>query len=91
MPSIDPAQALAEARARHQSGDLPAAEAGYRADHPAVKRACDFLLERQLPDGGWGEEPETCIDICLPTTIEIKLDFNICFVGLTHNVANSVR
>ena len=31
MPSIEPAQALAEARARHQSGDLPAAEAGYRA------------------------------------------------------------
>jgi squalene/oxidosqualene cyclase-like protein len=38
------------------------AEAGYREDHPAVKRACDFLLERQLPDGGWGEEPETCIE-----------------------------
>jgi squalene/oxidosqualene cyclase-like protein len=33
---------------------------GLGADHPALKRAAEFLLAKQLPDGGWGETPESC-------------------------------
>lgn len=25
-----------------------------------VQKACQFLLERQMPDGGWGEDFESC-------------------------------
>lgn len=31
--------------------------AGLGVDHPAVKRACDFLKSKQQADGGWGETP----------------------------------
>jgi squalene/oxidosqualene cyclase-like protein len=34
--------------------------AGLAADHPALARAADFLLAKQLPDGGWGETAESC-------------------------------
>ncbi|MCD6499655.1 MAG: squalene--hopene cyclase [Deltaproteobacteria bacterium] len=34
--------------------------AGLKPSHPAVQRACDFLVAKQLPDGGWGELAESC-------------------------------
>jgi squalene/oxidosqualene cyclase-like protein len=34
--------------------------AGLGADHPALIHAATFLLAKQLPDGGWGETPESC-------------------------------
>jgi squalene cyclase len=34
--------------------------AGLDADHAALRRAADFLLSKQLPDGGWGETAESC-------------------------------
>ena len=34
--------------------------AGLPADHPALSRAADFLVEKQLADGGWGETAESC-------------------------------
>ncbi|KAG8516570.1 Lanosterol synthase [Galemys pyrenaicus] len=33
---------------------------GYRAPRAEVARACDFLLSRQMADGGWGEDFESC-------------------------------
>ena len=34
--------------------------AGLDEDDPAIQRALEFLVDRQLPDGGWGELPESC-------------------------------
>ena len=34
--------------------------AGLAADHPALAAAARFLIAKQLPDGGWGETPESC-------------------------------
>jgi squalene/oxidosqualene cyclase-like protein len=34
--------------------------AGLPAGHDAIQRACDFLVEHQLEDGGWGELSESC-------------------------------
>lgn len=31
-----------------------------RAVCAAVSQACDFLLSRQMADGGWGEDFESC-------------------------------
>lgn len=25
------------------------------ASHPQVRKACEFLISKQQPDGGWGE------------------------------------
>lgn len=30
-------------------------------DRAALRRACDFLLSKQLPDGGWGESYLSCL------------------------------
>lgn len=32
----------------------------YRAACAEVARACDFLLSKQMADGGWGEDFESC-------------------------------
>jgi squalene cyclase len=29
---------------------------------PAIKKACDFLLTHQRPNGGWGEDFTSCYD-----------------------------
>jgi cycloartenol synthase len=29
---------------------------------PAVRKACDFLLSKELPSGGWGESYLSCRD-----------------------------
>lgn len=34
--------------------------AGAASDDPAIARACEFLRSRQLRDGGWGEQVESC-------------------------------
>ncbi|MDX2091954.1 MAG: prenyltransferase/squalene oxidase repeat-containing protein [Kofleriaceae bacterium] len=34
--------------------------AGASPDDPAIARACEFLRARQLRDGGWGEQVESC-------------------------------
>jgi squalene/oxidosqualene cyclase-like protein len=34
--------------------------AGAKRQDPAIARACAFLRSHQLPDGGWGELPESC-------------------------------
>ncbi|HVK83139.1 MAG TPA: prenyltransferase/squalene oxidase repeat-containing protein [Kofleriaceae bacterium] len=34
--------------------------AGATADDPAIANACEFLIGHQLPDGGWGEQVESC-------------------------------
>ncbi|WNG16524.1 terpene cyclase/mutase family protein [Cystobacter fuscus] len=34
--------------------------AGFSPSHPAIQRACDFLLSKQNADGSWGETPESC-------------------------------
>ncbi|MBM4375587.1 MAG: FAD-dependent monooxygenase [Deltaproteobacteria bacterium] len=35
---------------------------GVRPQDPAVRRACRWLLARQRPDGGWGEDPRSCLE-----------------------------
>jgi len=35
--------------------------AGLPASAPAVRRAAEFLAQKQLPDGGWGELAESCL------------------------------
>ena len=35
---------------------------GYTTSHPAVERACQFLLEKQNGDGGWGEDFRSCTE-----------------------------
>ncbi len=35
--------------------------AGARPGDPALRRACRWLLDRQLPDGGWGEHHSGCL------------------------------
>ena len=35
--------------------------AGARPDDPALRMACEWLLERQQPDGGWGEHHSGCL------------------------------
>lgn len=32
----------------------------YRVACAEVTRACDFLLSKQMADGGWGEDFESC-------------------------------
>ncbi|KAJ7072130.1 terpenoid cyclases/protein prenyltransferase alpha-alpha toroid [Mycena amicta] len=32
------------------------------ANSPRVKRACDFLVSKQMADGGWGESYRSCIE-----------------------------
>jgi squalene/oxidosqualene cyclase-like protein len=34
--------------------------AGTPKDHPAIRRACDWLITKQLADGGWGEHYSSC-------------------------------
>ena len=34
--------------------------AGVDDSHTALQRACAFLRDKQLPDGGWGETAESC-------------------------------
>ena len=34
--------------------------AGLEPGHPAITRAADFLVGKQLADGGWGETAESC-------------------------------
>ena len=46
---------------------------GIRADDPMVRRAVDWLISRQNPDGGWGEGgvsywPDRIADDCCPST-----------------------
>ncbi len=37
------------------------------ANSEAQLRACEFLLTKQCPDGGWGENYLSCQDkVCLP-------------------------
>lgn len=36
--------------------------AGAGVDDPAVQRACDFLLQHQAADGGWGEDYHSCLE-----------------------------
>jgi lanosterol synthase len=35
---------------------------GARPQDPAVRRACRWLLARQRRDGGWGEDPRSCLE-----------------------------
>ncbi len=35
--------------------------AGFGTDRPEIRKAADFLLAHQNPDGGWGESPESCL------------------------------
>lgn len=35
--------------------------AGVPKDHPAIRRACGWLLSKQKPDGGWGEHYSSCM------------------------------
>ncbi len=35
--------------------------AGARPGNPALRRACRWLLDRQRPDGGWGEHHSGCL------------------------------
>jgi lanosterol synthase len=35
--------------------------AGVPARHPAVRRACDWLVSKQRSDGGWGEHYTSCL------------------------------
>jgi squalene-hopene/tetraprenyl-beta-curcumene cyclase len=37
------------------------AEAGLAAGDPAIRRAVDWLMSRQNPDGGWGESNDSYI------------------------------
>jgi squalene/oxidosqualene cyclase-like protein len=41
-------------------GTLGLRAAGLDADHEALQRAANFLIGKQLPDGGWGETAESC-------------------------------
>jgi len=34
--------------------------AGETSDSPAIQRACQFLVEHQNSDGGWGEDSRSC-------------------------------
>ncbi len=36
--------------------------AGLPANDPALRRACGFLVDRQNPDGGWGEHHRSCVE-----------------------------
>ncbi len=35
---------------------------GASVDDPAVRRAAEFILSHQNPDGGWGEAAESCLE-----------------------------
>jgi len=35
--------------------------AGFSPSHAALRAAADFLVDKQLPDGGWGETAESCV------------------------------
>jgi squalene cyclase len=35
---------------------------GIPANDPRVVRGRNFLLQQQLPDGGWGEHPDSCLE-----------------------------
>jgi squalene cyclase len=36
-------------------------EAGVPKDHPAILKACEFLISKQKEDGGWGETFMSCV------------------------------
>jgi squalene cyclase len=36
-------------------------DAGFAQDHPAVTKACEYLLSKQQDDGGWGETFMSCV------------------------------
>ncbi len=36
--------------------------AGILPSHPAIQRAAQFLIRHQNSDGGWGEEPRSCLE-----------------------------
>ena len=31
------------------------------ANDPAIRKACDWLIRKQRPDGGWGEHFQGCL------------------------------
>jgi cycloartenol synthase len=42
-------------------------------DSPAIKKACEFLLSKELPSGGWGESYLSCQDKV--TSIDLFVHF----------------
>jgi lanosterol synthase len=36
-------------------------EAGESPSSPHIRRACQFLLSKQMSDGGWGESFQSCV------------------------------